>query len=253
MELSQAEEPPKAPVLLVRDMDFYSVTNLLQTIQNEVQVGVAAAGALDDNSSGSAAAPSLSLPLDICQRIVESFIIEPVRMDQVSVESCSSQDRNCNPSNLLNENETTWWISRPGSMTGGIGDQRVVFQLSKNNQKLRRIREVCIKIPPLPQGPLSLRTFRMETTTRSSSNDNNSNNDDDEDNNSNNNDDEDDWQFLCYHHVANHAGWQRFPVTPTDCLRIRLVCLSNQISLFPGADEFNQRFAAVGLYSIKFE
>ena len=113
----------------------------------------------------------MTLPLDICQRIVDFCLIEPVRMDQVSVLSCSSQDRSqVNGSNLqdvLSESERSWWISAPGSMPGGVGREWLEFQLVKQGGGATacRLTEISIKIPPLPQGPLSLRTFQIETTT----------------------------------------------------------------------------------------
>jgi len=211
-------------MLLVRDMPWSaSLPDLDDTIQKST-------GKRND---------ILNLPRDICQRIGDFFAIEPVRMDQVSVLSCSSQDRSCDPNDMLNDDEKSWWISGPGSMPGGVGREVIEFQLNNNSNALRRLQEICIKIPPLPQGPLSLRTFQIRTTITSSKS---------------RNDNAADWQEIFHGHVANHAGWQRFSVAPTDCLRLQLICLNNQISLFR-ADDFdrNHPYSAVGLFSIRFE
>lgn len=255
---------PVAPALLVRDMRWYSSWNdLVQTIHklfqevansdNDVDVD-------DHEHCQSTKLPRLApLPLDVCQRIADFFVIEPVRMDQVEVLTCSSHDANCDPNNVLSDDENSWWISEPGSMPGGVGSQEIEFLLNNASNSLRRIQEVCIKIPPMPQGPLSLRTFQIFTTMGSNSagikfrrgaslgkaGGHLGSNDDT------------DWSLICHSHVANHAGWQRFIVIPTDCLRLRLVCLANQISVFEGASDNEpdpyHRYAAVGLFSIRFE
>jgi len=242
--------PPRRRRLLVRSMEpFYTSgeSELLATVHKHVVLLVQTTSIGDDDKKKACSGCARrTLPLEICQRIVDFCVIEPVRMDQVSVVSCSSQDRNQvngrNLQDVLSESERSWWISAPGSMPGGVGREWLEFQLVPAANKQQgvgdtacRLTEISIKIPPLPRGPLSLRTFQIETTTS---------------------DTDDDWQVLCYNHVTNRAGWQRFAVTPTDCFRVRLVCLSNQISLFNTGDNFDpprmQRFAAVGLFSIQF-
>ena len=255
---------PAAPALLVRDMRWYSALNdLVQTIHKLFQAVANSDNDVDvdDHSYYQITKSSrlASLPLDACQRIADFFVIEPVRMDQVEVISCSSHDANCDPNNVLSDDENSWWISEPGSMPGGVGNQEIEFLLNNASNSLRRVQEVCIKIPPMPQGPLSLRTFQIFTTmtsnTAGSKCRRGASHGKPEGHLGSN--DDGDWSLICHSHVANHAGWQRFNVIPTDCLRLRLVCLTNQISVFEGASDhepdLNHRYAAVGLFSIRFE
>lgn len=232
--LPAIEESGGASALLVRDMHWYtSLPELVETIHDSA--------GRTSNTSGDDDA-TLSLPLDICQRIGDFFVIEPVNMIEVSVLSCSSHDRSCNPNDVLNEDENSWWISERGSMPRGVGRVVMEFGLNKTGNSLRRLREICIKAPPMPQGPLSLRTFQIRTTVSSKPR--------------HDGDMNDDWQEILHGHVASHAGWQRFRVAPTDCLRLQLVCLTNQISLFlmdEGVLDRNHPYSAVGLYSIRFE
>ena len=250
-----------APALLVRDMNWYrSLNDLVQTIHKIFQTEGDSDNGDDHecypNTKASRIAP---LPLDVCQRIAYFFVIEPVRMDQVEVISCSSYDGSCNPNDVLSDDENSWWISEPGSMPGGVGSQEIEFLLNNTSNSLRRVQEVCIKIPPMPQGPLSVRTFQILTTMASStagSKGGRGASHRKAEGQSRSNDDND-WSLICHNHVANHAGWQRFSVIPSDCLRLRLVCMTNQISVFDGASDsepnFGIRYAAVGLFSIRFE
>lgn len=217
MSIVQDEAPPSSSRLLVRCMVHYysSDSELLRTIHDHATV---ATGQLEEMI--------LELPLDVCERIVEYFVIQPVFMDDIRVMGCSSYDESCNPQDVLTENEDTWWISAPGSMPKGVGRQTIDFALTRTGRPCR-VTTISIKIPPLPQGPLSLRTFQLEGIEH-----------------------DQDIRLLCSNQLANRPGWQRFTVEVADCYRARLVCLSNQISMGNTVLNFAE---AVGLYSIRFE
>jgi len=57
---------------------------------------------------------------------------------------------------VLNDARDKWWISSPGSMPRGCGREFLEFSFGSIP---RRIEFVCLCIPPLPYGPLSVRTF----------------------------------------------------------------------------------------------
>ena len=73
---------------------------------------------------------------------------------------------------MLDPNTANWWISGNGSMPLGMGGEELTFELGGEEGEgggggLRRLRKLELKIPPLPQGPLSVRDFEVFTTTES--------------------------------------------------------------------------------------
>jgi hypothetical protein len=184
-----------------------------------------------------------SLPNELIHKIGHYFVVNPVQHKQVTAVRASSTVGRFPLGAVLEDDDATWWISAMGSMPQGKGAEYIEFQLSP---VVRRLTAVSIKIPPLPVGPLSVRTFRIAipddsvsqpTTTWTNATD----------------------ELI----VENKTGYQRFELSPgIDARSIRIVCTMNQISRFLGQnneaeDENNNnganQFDAVGLYSIKFE
>merc|ERR1719473_287283 len=65
--------------------------------------------------------------------------------------ACSSSSNQYPISEVLNSRETTWWVSN------GRCPQWVEFQV----QFPTLLKQICIKIPELPLGPLSVRSFKI--------------------------------------------------------------------------------------------
>ena len=191
-----------------------------------------------------------SLPNELIHNIGRYFVVNPVQHNQVTAAAAASSTVGRFPlAAALEDNDATWWISAMGSMPQGKGTEYMEFQLSP---VVTRLSAVSIKIPPLPLGPLSVRTFRIAipddsvssqmtpTTTWINATDELT--------------------------VENKTGYQRFELSlGIDARSIRIVCTTNQISRFlvqnievAGDDNNNinlnnNQFHAVGLYSIKFE
>ena len=182
------------------------------------------------------------LPAELLQRILSFLVIERVYPIEVKAINCSSHDKVHALSRCLVDEHWSWWLSAPGTMKGGRGQQYVQFLLGP---RLRRLSSICIKIPPLPQGPLSVREFLVQQFTL-----------------------ERGWHAVSpIFTVQDHGGWQRF-VLPgkVDVDEVRVVCLSNQISaakeLLSQQQSFGQngepldplrRFQSVGFFTIRFE
>jgi len=81
-------------------------------------------------------------------------LLSPTEVPRVSA---SSSRGDFALSEVLNTNDHTWWISAAGSMPNGCGSE----WLQLNFQGERCIRFLGLRIPPLPQGPLSVREFRV--------------------------------------------------------------------------------------------
>jgi hypothetical protein len=190
-----------------------------------------------------------SLPNELIHNIGHYFVVNPVQHKQVTAIAASSTVGRFPLGAVLEDNDATWWISAMGSMPLGKGAEYMEFQLSP---VVTRLSAVSIKIPPLPVGPLSVRTFRVaipdvsvssRTITPTT------------------------WINATDElTVENKTGYQRFELSlGIDARLIRIVCTTNQISRFLGqnnevaGDENNNnnnnnnQFHAVGFYSVKFE
>jgi hypothetical protein len=180
-----------------------------------------------------------SLPNELIHNIGHYFVVNPVQHKQVTAIAASSTVGRFPLGAVLEDNDATWWISAMGSMPQGKGTEYMEFQLSP---VVTRLSAVSIKIPPLPVGPLSVRTFRVaipdsvSPTTWINATDELT--------------------------VENKTGYQRFELSlGIDARLIRIVCTTNQISRFLGQknevagddNNNNNQFHAVGFYSVKFE
>jgi hypothetical protein len=184
------------------------------------------------------------LPPELAYRVLQFLVIHRVDPDMVEIVSCSSHDKVHPLEACLSDEETTWWISGQHSMPQCRGSEYIQLSLGPT---LRRLAAVSIKIPPLPQGPLSVREFRIESpkTTRASTTD-------------------EEWTAVSQvFTVDNRTGFQRFVLAHSvDVQQVRLVCLSNQIASFI-EDGFGARhnvnvnaalrFECVGFFSVRFE
>ena len=206
------------------------------------------------------------LPEDLVASTVASFLtIEPVRPNQVTVIGASSDRGDFPLANVLKHDEQTWWISDHMSMPEGKGTVYVVFEM--NGGALCRVTGIDIAIPPLPQGPLSLRDFRIDysqtqlngsaalTTRGSEGQESHGSRMNDNDDGSVGTEKE---RWICHEtHVCQSVrGVQHLEFrTPIDARRVRLVCLSNQVShQLDGAPHvlFPAEYSCVGLYSVGF-
>lgn len=108
-----------------------------------------------------------------------------------------------------------------------------------------RLSAVLVKIPPLPHGPLSVRTMRIDSSSSYSSYPHNPTNDT--------------WVPVSSSDlvIENRSGWQRIELSdPVDVQYIRVVCLTNQASRFLNDNNEQQPFPdfnSVGYFTIRFE
>lgn len=179
------------------------------------------------------------LPQEIIHNIAKFFTVNPVIPSEVVASSCSSSSGQHDLQACLDENKSIWWISAIGSMPMGKGEEYVEFKLTSSN--LCRLSSLSIEIPPLPLGPLSVRTMRLEGKFG-----------------------DDSWEAVSpIWIVLNRTGLQTYKLhPPIDAKYVRLVCLTNQISQFfqqpenngePDDDQDVHQFAAVGYYCVKFD
>lgn len=171
------------------------------------------------------------LPPEIIEKIASFLTVVPVVPVDVVAVRASSSDGSHTLQDCLSTDKSTWWISSFGSMPNGKGEEFVEFRLSS---KPCRLRSVSIEIPPLPMGPLSVRTMKVKAKIG------------------------DFWEEISpIYKVENKTGWQKYDIPPVDTQLVRLVCLTNQISQFLPTNSINEQdfrqFAAVGYFSVKFE
>jgi hypothetical protein len=176
-----------------------------------------------------------SMPQEIIHKIANFFTVEPVVPTEVVAVRATSTDGRHGLQECLDTSQSTWWLSSFGSMPRGMGEEYVEFQLSS---KPCRLNSMSIEIPPLPMGPLSVRTMRLDCKTGDS------------------------WMPVSpIWTVENMTGRQQYNLqSPVDAQFVRVVCLSNQMCLFrPDGEEDNEdedqilQFESVGYYCVKFE
>ena len=215
--------------LLIASMSSISYSELLKTVQ-------------EINFSSSSSSHANTLHPDLAARVVDFLTIRPVDPDQVQVVGCSSSDGSHPLAACLSLDEDSWWISAADSMPEGKGREYVEFRLSPT---LCRVRSVQIKIPPLPAGPLSVRDFVLEAPINKASC---RQQDGDQE--------EEEWTAVSpTFRVQNQSGMQRFFLEPPgiDADRIRIVCLSNQLSDFYNGRVFGFTYQRVGYFTVRFD
>jgi hypothetical protein len=184
----------------------------------------------------------LLLPPEIIHKIAGFFTVRPVVSSDAEAILASSTSGQHPLSAALDESEATWWISQSESMTRGIGREHIEFRLS---DRLCRLKQFSIKIPPLPMGPLSVRLLflQKEVVTTTPANNNQTT-----------------WVSISPDWtVENKTGWQDYTLdSPVDAQNVRVVCLTNQMAelMFVQENEMDgltaQHYAAVGFYCVKF-
>jgi hypothetical protein len=197
--------------------------------------------AIRSGSNNSSSVHAHVLPPELATQVLQFLIIQRVDPDLVEAVCCSSHDKVHPLSAVLSDEENSWWISGRRSMPMGRGREYIQLQVGPC---LRRLTAVSIKIPPLPQGPLSVRQFRIESletittsirvpreTTQM-------------------------WNTVSQvFTVDNRTGFQRFVLTnPVDVRTVRIMCLSNQIASFIEAgNDMASQFDCVGFFSLRLE
>ena len=179
-----------------------------------------------------ASSKHLLLPPELSKHVAKFLTVRNVIHKEVEVVGASSKHRSSsnNLSDCLVDTENNWWISGAETMPAkGKGREYVEFRLCPRNL-LRRLTSVHIRIPPLPQGPLSVREFRLEVVGEGGW-----------------------WQkFPDIHVVDNRSGMQQFYIgINIDASLVRVVCLSNQISQY--VEELPTSLTSVGFYAVRFE
>lgn len=172
---------------------------------------------------------------ELAERVADFLTIRPVVPEEVQVVGCSSSDGAHPLSACLSPDEDSWWISAADSMPEGKGREFVEFELSET---LCRLSSVSLKIPPLPAGPLSVRDFVLEAPMKR------------------NKKALEEWEIVSpVFRVQNQSGMQQFFLEPPglDVDRVRVVCLSNQLSDFYNGQVFGFTYQRVGYFAIRFE
>jgi hypothetical protein len=185
-------------------------------------------GLVEELDFDSKSSPSRVLPPELAFRVLQFLVIQRVDPNLVETIGCSSHDEVHPLEACLSDDETTWWISERHSMPCGRGREYIQLSLGPT---LRRLSAVSIKIPPFPQGPLSVREFLIESPTIIDG----------------------EWTAVSQNFtVENRTGFQLFVLAePVDVQQVRLVCLSNQIS---SITQFTTHpFESVGFFSVRFE
>jgi hypothetical protein len=173
-----------------------------------------------------------TLPQEIICKVADFFTVERVVPANVTSVRASSHDSRHDLQESLTMSKQTWWISAFGSMPNGRGEQYVEFELSKKTCRLCTFK---IEIPPLPSGPLSVRTLRLDCMKADGT-----------------------WRAVSpVWTVANRTGHQTFQLNPpVDARFCRVVCLTNQISQFLADDihddGLTHHYTCVGYFCVRF-
>ncbi|KAG7346658.1 hypothetical protein IV203_005727 [Nitzschia inconspicua] len=171
-----------------------------------------------------------TFPPEILTNVASFFTTARLDPSKTRALRCSSTSGQYSLDQCLVDTENSWWISATSSLRNGRGEEYVEFELGST---MVRLSAVYLNIPPMPRGPLSVRTMRIDASSNPTT---------------------DEWrQVSPVLVVENRSGWQRIELPdPVDVQYIRAVCLSNQASRFlsehPPAD-----FNSIGFFTIRFE
>jgi hypothetical protein len=171
-----------------------------------------------------------TIPPEIIRSIAVFFTtrrLDPKETEAIRASSTSGQ---YSLDQCLVDSESSWWISAFGSFRNGRGEEYIEFELGTT---LKRLTAVHLCIPPLPRGPLSVRTMRLDCNAKATG----------------------EWRAATpILTVENKSGWQRFELpSPIDAQYIRVVCLTNQATRFQNEEAHSNDWDAVGFFTIKFE
>lgn len=173
----------------------------------------------------------LTMPPEIFRNVANYFTVCPVDPSKTRALACSSSSGQYSLEHCLIDNDNSWWISEFGSFRKGKGEEYVEIEVGSS---LARVSSICISIPPLPRGPLSVRTLRLDSLISG------------------------EWRPVTpVLVIESRSGWQTIELTEAiDVQIVRVVCLSNQASRFLESDRtdaVDQGFTAVGFFTIRFE
>ena len=172
----------------------------------------------------------LDLPTDVAKHTAKFLQIKDIVKSEISVTRASSTRGDYPLSSVLGNEDGTWWISAEGSMESGQGEEYLEFSLSRTGVA-RRCSFVGLSIPPLPQGPLSVRKFRIDWSY-----------------------DGKEWTEGCRRYTMetmDMTGMQSFQLEqPIDAAKVRLVCLTNA---FTSARGGTSPFDCVGLFFVRWK
>ena len=172
----------------------------------------------------------MDLPIDVAKHMTKFLQIKDIVKSEISVTRASSTRGDYPLSSVLGNEDGTWWISAEGSMESGQGEEYLEFSLSRTGVA-RRCSYVGLSIPPLPQGPLSVRKFRIDWSY-----------------------DGKEWTEGCRRYTMetmDMAGMQTFQLEqPIDAAKVRLVCLTNA---FTSARGGTSPFDCVGLFFVRWK
>eukprot|EP01063_Lacrimia_lanifica_P022532 TRINITY_DN30086_c0_g1_i1.p1 TRINITY_DN30086_c0_g1~~TRINITY_DN30086_c0_g1_i1.p1 ORF type:complete len:320 (+),score=86.79 TRINITY_DN30086_c0_g1_i1:53-1012(+) len=164
---------------------------------------------------------------DVGALVASYLCVRPVVFSEVAVAAASSDRGDYPLRTVLEAAAGTWWISDAGSMPGGRGNAFLELTLAPDAAP-RRVSYVGISIPPLPYGPLSVRTFRVDHLPHAAA----------------------DWVCGAPLKTIDAPGTQAFELpAPIDAVRVRIVALENA-----NAAEYPHRrspFDCVGLYHVR--
>lgn len=206
-------------------------------------------------------------PLELEERIAHYLEVSAVCMDHVIATNCSSQQPLLKLSDCLNESQESWWISgedvrlRPQFVEFSLMP-KVLPSSSPIPFSVCKLHAVSIQIPPLPEGPMSVLEFRIDSYIGPSTKQQSALSAAARANGVRKGEDEttsetkaSNWQAVTPSlFAASRSGWQRFEIhPPVDASRVRIVCLSNQSSAPDISVSYYPRLSLVGFYSIRFE
>lgn len=104
----------------------------------------------------------------VLAKIISFLQIAGVRPSHVRAVGSSScmDDSASSVGNTLRDDDSAWWVSSPNSCPGGQGAEWCAYDIGDPAKPgvLVRVEQVHLKIPPLPQGPLSVRVFHLEAS-----------------------------------------------------------------------------------------
>lgn len=87
-----------------------------------------------------------------------SEFLQVAVVNSVVVTRCSSTAAHFPLEAVLDDSRRTWWISSSDNIRGVLGEEYLEFSFGPT---VRRVNYIGIRIPPLPQGPLSVREFHI--------------------------------------------------------------------------------------------
>ena len=161
----------------------------------------------------------MNLPQGMGKHISQFLLVSEISHKNVEASACSSSSNQHPISEVLNSRETTWWISN------GHCPQWVEFRVENPTF----LKQICIKIPKLPFGPLSVRSFKISYLADSDDGD----------------------EFIEDDRIFETLDTDRFQVFAVDppimllgkSPKFRIVCLSTAQPEQPAVGYFSIRFA----------